>query len=118
VVPQPAVASAASAATPKKAASKKTAKPAASKTKAAGTAGDADDDDDGGEDIIPMKVPMSDSDDEDASGGKDLPSPGKSASGAREKTFLSEVDLEDMKPVPAGTDARSTQSSILFARFE
>ena len=52
-----------------------------------------------------MKVPMSDSaDDDDASAAsaaaaaKSQLSPSKSASGAREKTFLSEVDLQELKP--------------------
>ena len=89
---------------PKKGASsssKLRAKAAATAPSGSGSEGeDADE-----EELIPHKVPMSESDGED-----DVPalkkstaieaqlSPTKSASGAREKTFLSEVDLEELQP--------------------
>jgi hypothetical protein len=68
---------------------------------------DDDDEDEGDqEEIIPHKVPYSDESEDDEPTAKrgvaTQLSPSKSASGAREKTFLSEVDLEELKPASFG----------------
>lgn len=88
--------------------SKLRAKAAASSSAAAG--GADSEDDEGGEDLIPHKVPMSDSDGDDDPIQAQL-SPTKSASGAREKTFLSEVDLAELQPASVETAPSAAASS-------
>ncbi len=82
-------------------------KPAATKPKASKHAESKEDDDDD-EEIIPMKVPMSDSDGEEEAPTRSTKGQ-LSPSGAREKTFLSEVDLEQLKPLPNGQTEQTTR---------